>query len=294
MSENSPMPEGKPAMDKRSKSAWAWPFNHFQEEWPEVRRAKWSFFLCAIAAIIIGAAAIFSLFSIFIIPGKQGQIDLLNQKLNDAKDYPEIVALKNKLEGETNELTIENSNLLAQFQKETGNNASLQTQLTMSESNKETLADDLFMFREQIRIDQRDTPNDWGECGYVEFANENYRMACRFWKLLFDSQPPSSDLVIKHSPLYYYATFKTTNLTNREEAMHILLISVQDFTSQLQQAVVNNFTNDDRNTLGSLQHAQENLQKIQLLLPPTEAGVVADAVTNVIKLQDIIRKRTSP
>src|SRR5882672_9337953 len=94
-----------------------------------------------------GAAAIYSLFAIFIIPGKQEQIDFFNRKLDDVKNYPEVVAERDKLKGETNVLASEKDQLFDQYQKSTNYNLLQQIRLQDAESNIARLS----LFKEEVR-----------------------------------------------------------------------------------------------------------------------------------------------
>jgi hypothetical protein len=70
------------------KQPWPFPFNILQEEWPEVKKAKFSFFLCALVFLIVGGFFVWFLFTLFILPGKdetvkaaQADRDLYKDKL---------------------------------------------------------------------------------------------------------------------------------------------------------------------------------------------------------------------
>jgi hypothetical protein len=84
----------RPPVPTVQKNSWVWPFNHFQEEWPEVRNAIWSFVLCVIASLVIGAAVVYFLFSAVILPSKDATIQLLQQQLQ-AKISPTSLPITN-------------------------------------------------------------------------------------------------------------------------------------------------------------------------------------------------------
>jgi hypothetical protein len=137
-------------------------------KWPVVKN-----FFIHIACVTLGVVAMIFLYDKFIIAGKQEQIDLLNQKLNDTKNYPEVVAERDWLRGQSNGLVIGNSHLVAALRQEMGSNATMQLQLQNTESNEAILSDDISMFREQIRIIAIDSPDidratAWGQYGYDE------------------------------------------------------------------------------------------------------------------------------
>jgi hypothetical protein len=79
------VPEG----DSSQRQPWPWPFNLFQEEWPEVRNARRSFFVCGIACAVVGGFVIWLLYSIFIISGKDATIVSLNQDVAHYKGLAE-------------------------------------------------------------------------------------------------------------------------------------------------------------------------------------------------------------
>jgi hypothetical protein len=64
------------------KTKQPWPFlpQVLREEWPEVKKAKFAFLLCAVVFLFIGGWAVYSLFNIFIIPGKEATIQALHVK----------------------------------------------------------------------------------------------------------------------------------------------------------------------------------------------------------------------
>ena len=63
------------------KQPWPFPFHILKEEWPEVKKAKFSFFLCTIVFLMVGGSAVFLLFNSFILPGKDATIEALKTKV---------------------------------------------------------------------------------------------------------------------------------------------------------------------------------------------------------------------
>ena len=75
-----PMGCDKENKSENSKQPWPFPFNILKEEWPEVKNAKMSFFLCALAFLILGGTGVWILFEQFVIPGKDATIQNLQTK----------------------------------------------------------------------------------------------------------------------------------------------------------------------------------------------------------------------
>ena len=73
------MPDDLPAK-AQTKQPWPFPLQILREEWPEVTKAKFSFFLCAVVFLIIGGWIVYFLFNSFIIPGKEATIQALHAK----------------------------------------------------------------------------------------------------------------------------------------------------------------------------------------------------------------------
>lgn len=72
----------EPENSAPKKQPWPFPFNILQEEWPEVKKAKFSFFLCAVVFLIIGGMGIYFLFDAFVLPGNQATIQALNTRIS--------------------------------------------------------------------------------------------------------------------------------------------------------------------------------------------------------------------
>jgi hypothetical protein len=69
-----------PIATPRAKQPWPFPFNVLHEEWPELKKAKHSFFLCSVVCLLIGGWIVYFLFTSFIIPGKEATIQALHTK----------------------------------------------------------------------------------------------------------------------------------------------------------------------------------------------------------------------
>jgi hypothetical protein len=67
-----------------NKQPWARPFNHFQEEWPEMRKVKWSFALCGFVLLVIGAWSTYLLLKNVIIDGKDATIEHIKEERDSA------------------------------------------------------------------------------------------------------------------------------------------------------------------------------------------------------------------
>jgi hypothetical protein len=98
----------KPEKATPPKQSWPFPFNILQEEWREVKRARRSFALCAVAFLIIGGTIIYSLFKSFVIPGMEKTIQALEttsrtQNQNRIPTGPPVV-----WPGPTNSLSVSN------------------------------------------------------------------------------------------------------------------------------------------------------------------------------------------
>ena len=73
------------------KQPWPWPFNIWQEEWPEVKKAKRSVLLCCLASFIVGALGATFLFKTFIIEGKDTTIAGIKEERDRAlRDKAEL------------------------------------------------------------------------------------------------------------------------------------------------------------------------------------------------------------
>jgi len=94
-----------------TKQPWPFPFNILQEEWPEVKKASWSFFLTFITAFCIGFSFALALFTVFILPGKDAQIAAkeetnavlkeqkanLKEELDRRPAMPEVITSSNSI-----------------------------------------------------------------------------------------------------------------------------------------------------------------------------------------------------
>jgi hypothetical protein len=71
-----------------------------EKEWPMLRAAPYSFVILLVSGLVVGALAIYLLFNIFILPGKDANIDALKTRLdlaekgitvNDSYDQPLLI-----------------------------------------------------------------------------------------------------------------------------------------------------------------------------------------------------------
>jgi hypothetical protein len=139
---NPPPPGGNPMSNQNLTGQWA--IDKFLEEHPVLR--KW---LVHIICFCAGCAAVYFMFAFVVIPGKQNLIEYLEKKVDDTKNYTDVVGERDRLRGVSNGLAIGNGHLVDALGQEMGSNAAIHLELQGVESNTSILADDLAMFRDQ-------------------------------------------------------------------------------------------------------------------------------------------------
>jgi hypothetical protein len=95
-------------------TSYPFPINIAVREWPKVRSAPWSFFACTVAGVVLGAFAVYALYQLFVIPGKDATIQQLSLRPESLPAQQEAQRMEiQALRAELKEKTARNSARLA-------------------------------------------------------------------------------------------------------------------------------------------------------------------------------------
>jgi hypothetical protein len=285
-------PKANPDMQiKPPKQPWIWPLNHFQEEWPEVVKAKWSFVLCCIVCSVGGVLMTVWLYTIFLLPGLQNQISDLKAKNDETKNYPTLLEERNALKGQTNLLFCEKEKLLDENRGLVKENVFERLTISNLESNVNFLS----IFETQAHLEGYATPHNWEVDAGSEYSAYQYEKACGFWSLIDTNQPFSSEQV-KNEPLRFHSELMVKRKRNIDgdtfppEALESFRLSILNFTIGVRDTINQKTPNDNRADPKSLEDAIYNFNEIRKILPEDEANFISQSISNIQQLENTIRK----